>query len=55
MNKICMIIRQQQLHYSEQEQGQGLNIERRHTDGHTHCEICNIYVYFILTWCTVIL
>ena len=20
-----------------------LNLERRHTDGHTHCEICNTY------------
>ena len=36
-----MIIQQQQLLYSEQEQETlKLNIERRHTDGYTNCEIC---------------
>ena len=39
MNRTCMIIQQQQLLYSEQEQ-EPLNIERRHTDGYTNCEIC---------------
>ena len=41
MNKICMIIRLQQPHYSARTGTLKLTIERRHTDGHTYCEICN--------------
>ena len=43
MNRTCVIIQQQQLLYSEQEQEHlNLTLERRHTDGYTNCDICKV-------------